>query len=212
MLFDPSEEQFDLPAAAIQFGDGEWGKGDLVGEKNQGSVLLCIMVFNAPKLFGIVGGTVNTGEHNGLIADQSGRPVDGMGIEATKSGVGFGPQEEEAAGLMQAVETGEVEIAAIHDVEGSGFGQEQVQDVEVMELAVGNVNECRDMTAEIEQRMKLDRRFGFTEMGPWEQRQAKINLITHKFQPQLTGDRATEESAQRHERVEEPNQRVGSGG
>ena len=38
------------------------------------------------------------------------------------------------------------------------------------------------------------------------------NLITHKFQPQLTGDRATEESAQRHERVEEPDQRVGSGG
>ena len=41
---------------------------------------------------------------------------------------------------------------------------------------------------------------------------AKHFLITHKFQPQLTGDRATEESAQRHERVEEPNQRVGSGG
>ena len=41
---------------------------------------------------------------------------------------------------------------------------------------------------------------------------SKKNLITHKFQPQLTGDRATEESAQRHERVEEPNQRVGSGG
>ena len=39
-----------------------------------------------------------------------------------------------------------------------------------------------------------------------------IFLITHKCQPQLTGDRATEESAQRHERVEEPNQRVGSGG
>ena len=37
-------------------------------------------------------------------------------------------------------------------------------------------------------------------------------LITHKCQPQLTGDRATEESAQRHERVEEPDQRVGSGG
>ena len=98
-----------------------------------------------------------------------------MGIEATKSGVGFGPQEEEAAGLMQAVETGEVEIAAIHDVEGSGFGQEQVQDVDVMELAVGNVNECRDMPAEIEQRMKLDRRFGFTEMGPREQGQSKID-------------------------------------
>ena len=43
-------------------------------------------------------------------------------------------------------------------------------------------------------------------------RPSKLFLITHKFQPQLTGDRATEESAQRHERVEEPDQRVGSGG
>ena len=42
--------------------------------------------------------------------------------------------------------------------------------------------------------------------------EGKNYLITHKFQPQLTGDRATEESAQRHERVEEPDQRVGSGG
>ena len=42
--------------------------------------------------------------------------------------------------------------------------------------------------------------------------EVKSILITHKCQPQLTGDRATEESAQRHERVEEPDQRVGSGG
>ena len=44
------------------------------------------------------------------------------------------------------------------------------------------------------------------------QSRTSVYLITHKFQPQLTGDRATEESAQRHERVEEPDQRVGSGG
>ena len=168
MLFDPSEEQFNLPAAAIQCGNGEWGKGELVGEKNQGSVLLCIMVFDAPKLLGVVGGTVNTGEQDGLITDQSGGAVDGMGIEATESGVGFSPQEEEAAGLMQTVETGKVKIAAIHDVEGSGFGQEQIQDVDVMELAVGNMDECRDMGAEIQQSMQLDRRFGFAEMSPRE--------------------------------------------
>ena len=66
-------------------------------------------------------------------------------------------------------------VTAIHDVEGSGLGQKQVQDVDVMELAVGNVNECRDMTTEIEQRMKLDRRLGFAKMGPREQRQAQIN-------------------------------------
>ena len=35
-----------------------------------------------------------------------------------------------------------------------------------------------------------------------------VFLIRMKFQPQLTGDRATEESAQRHERVEEPNREL----
>lgn len=92
MLFDPSEEEFDFPAAAVQFGKGEWGKGELIGEKNQGSILFDIMVFDAPELFRIVGGSVKAGEQNGLIADQSGGAVDGMGIEATESGVGFGPQ------------------------------------------------------------------------------------------------------------------------
>lgn len=76
--------------------------------------------------------------------------------------------KEEATGLMQAVETGKVEIAAIHDVEGSGFGQEQVQDVDVMELAVGNMDECRDVGTEIQQRMQFDGRLGFAEMSPGE--------------------------------------------
>ena len=59
---------------------------------------------------------------------------------------------------------------------------------------------------------ELPNRTGKDQLLTYGQLLAKVNLITHKFQPQLTGDRATEESAQRHERVEEPDQRVGSGG
>ena len=35
MLFDPSEEQLDLPAAALEFGDGERRQGDVIGQKDQ---------------------------------------------------------------------------------------------------------------------------------------------------------------------------------
>ena len=35
MLLDPLEEQFDLPAAAVELGDGERGQGEVVGEKDQ---------------------------------------------------------------------------------------------------------------------------------------------------------------------------------
>ena len=76
---------------------------------------------------------------------------------------------------MQAVEAGEVEIGAIHDVESPGFGQEQVYDVDIMSLAVGDVDEGGDMAAQVEQGMQLHRRLGFAEMGPREQGQAKID-------------------------------------
>lgn len=35
MLFDPFEEQFDLPSALVEFGDSQCGKDKIVGEKNE---------------------------------------------------------------------------------------------------------------------------------------------------------------------------------
>jgi hypothetical protein len=35
MLFDPFEEEFDLPAAAVELGDGQGWNGEVVGQKDQ---------------------------------------------------------------------------------------------------------------------------------------------------------------------------------
>ena len=35
MLLDPFEEQFDLPAAMIQLRNGQGGRGEIVGQKDQ---------------------------------------------------------------------------------------------------------------------------------------------------------------------------------
>jgi hypothetical protein len=35
MLFDPFEEQFDLPAAVIELRNGKGGQGEVVGQKDQ---------------------------------------------------------------------------------------------------------------------------------------------------------------------------------
>ena len=35
MLFDPPEEQFDLPSALVEFGNGQRGKDEIVGQKNE---------------------------------------------------------------------------------------------------------------------------------------------------------------------------------
>ena len=90
------------------------------------SILLVDTKEDAPQRVGIVRSTIDTGEPDGLIADQPGCPVDLMGVQTTEPGVGLGPQDKEAAGLMQAVETGEVEFDYLF--RGSGRrGQQRIQ-------------------------------------------------------------------------------------
>jgi len=54
---------------------------------------------------------------------------------------------------VKIIQTGEVKVSSIHDIKGSGFGDEQVEDVDVVEFAVGNVNESGDIAVQIKQGM-----------------------------------------------------------
>jgi hypothetical protein len=47
--------------------------------------------------------------------------------------------------------------------------------VNVVQLAIRHVDEARDVAAQVQQRVHLDRRFGGAEMGPRKDRQTKID-------------------------------------
>ena len=73
---------------------------------------------------------------------------------------------------MQALE---VEIAAVHHVEGAGLGQQLVEHVDVVQFPVGDVDEARDVAAQVDQRVQFDRRLGRSERCPREQRQTQVD-------------------------------------
>ena len=52
---------------------------------------------------------------------------------------------------MQIVQPREVQVTAIHDVEGAGFEAQQVQHIHICHLAVADVDEDRDGPAQVEQ-------------------------------------------------------------
>src|SRR5712691_8439378 len=82
---------------------------------------------------------------------------------------------EEAAGLVEAIQALEVEEAAIHNVEGAGLGQQLVEDVDLVHLAITNVDEGGDVAAQIQQRVQLDGRLGQAERRPRKYRQTEID-------------------------------------
>ena len=174
MLLDPFEEQLDLPAVAVKFRDRERGQGEIVGKKDQRPVLLLIPVFDSSQGIGVAVNCLDAGKPNGLVADQPCRSVHRTGIQPVPLGVGFGPDDKERAVLMHEMESGKIEIGAIHDIEGAGFGNQDVEDVDIVQLSIGNVHECGDMATQVQQGMEFDRRLGLAERNPGKQVQAQM--------------------------------------
>ena len=68
MLFDPFEEQFDLPTAAIQIGNGHGRQGEVVGQKHEASVGVFVEEADSPELFWIVLPGIEVLRENNLVA------------------------------------------------------------------------------------------------------------------------------------------------
>ena len=69
---------------------------------------------------------------------------------------------------MQDLEAGEIDVGVIHDVDGSGLRQEQVEGMDVVQLAVRDVDEARNAAPQIEQGVHLDCPLGGAEVRPRE--------------------------------------------
>ena len=149
MLLDPFEEQLHLPATAVQLCDPQGWQCGVVGEKFQSFVALFVMILDAPEFFRIVVRSFHTSEAHGLIADHTGATVNRVGVKSSQGGIGFGTKHEETAKLMQSEKAGEVKVGAIHDVEGAAFRQQYIHDINIMQFAIGDMDECWDISLQI---------------------------------------------------------------
>ena len=98
-----------------------------------------------------------------------------MGITALGFEVGLGTGHKEAFRLVQLIKPIEVDVASVHDVESTGLGQQQVQDVDVVQFAVADVEKRRDIATQIEERVQLDGCLGRAKRRPRKDRQAQVD-------------------------------------
>ena len=73
------------------------------------------------------------------------------------------------------VEPREIDVASIHHVERTGFEGQHVQHVYVAQLAIADVDESGDRTAQVQQRVQLDGCLGGSKRRPVEQAQTQID-------------------------------------
>jgi len=175
MLLDPAKEQLDFPTALIELSNRQSGKKKVVGEKHETFLTLPIEVPYAPQSFGIAALGNGIVEHDDLIALQTRLLVDGLGIHSPAVEAFFRPRHKERSRLMHAVESFEIEIASVHQVNRSGLPDQLIEDVDLVDLPTGDDHHCGNAAAQIEQRVELDSGLAAAELRPGEERQTQID-------------------------------------
>jgi len=94
VLLEPTEEEFHLPAALLELGDGQRGQGEVVGEEDEPAAVFRIEVANPPEAFrvALVAGEAEVPDD--LIGGDPARPVDRPRIEVPEPEVPLGPRHE----------------------------------------------------------------------------------------------------------------------
>ena len=126
------------------------GKAKWVGQEVEGRLRMCIAVLDTSQWLWVVGGGVDAGQDDGLVAEQAGCFIDGSGITASVASIGLGADNKEGSGGIQEKQALEIQVGAVHDIAGAGLGYQQVEDVDIMQFTFGEVHKGGDIAAQVQ--------------------------------------------------------------
>ena len=175
VLFDPLEEEFDLPAVFVQGCDGGGRQTGVVGQEDQRFFGAGVRKPNTPNMFGIVLDGVEALEHHALIGDHPSVSIGWGRVDASGSKVVLGAGDKKGARLMKAIKPLEIHVASVHHVEGAGLEDEHVEHLGVVGLAVREVYKGWDCAPKVQKGVDLYRRLCRTKQGPRRKAHAQVD-------------------------------------
>lgn len=176
MLLYPSEEQLHLPSLLVQQGDIACLERKVVGQERERSLQFGSVVNDSPESPRIL--------LLGLIARKAYRLVKQKVIRTVKQVLTFYnfivemrllSDDKERVDDVDSVQSGEVIIPFVKDVERIRLIRNVIHRIHVMELGLRDMNVGRYLGHNIKQGVNLDASLGFSEGCPLEQTQAEVN-------------------------------------
>ncbi len=168
MLLDPLEEEFDLPALLVDLRDGQRGQREVVGEELESLAGYWVAIADAAQRVRVGRSRGKRGQDDRLIRTYPCALVGRMRIPALQQNVLFRPRDEERGAEREAIEPLEIEVAAVHDIVGSGLDLDPVEGMDIVQFSVGNMQKSRDIAVKIEQRVQFDAAFFPCGIWPME--------------------------------------------
>src|SRR5207247_6904840 len=115
-------------------------------------------------------------ERNDLIANHSRSSVHRLRVESLEGEALFCTSDKVGCSEMQLVQAREIEITAIHDIEGAGFEAELIQNVDLVNFAMSNDHHSWNVAPQVEQGVQFHRCLVLAKLGPGNKRQRQVDV------------------------------------
>jgi hypothetical protein len=112
-----------------------------------------------------------------LIADKAVAPVHLSRVKAPGVHVAFGTGHKEGAGLMHLKQASKLDVASVLDVECTSFQNQDIQNINLVHLAIADVEEGRNRASEVQQGVQHDGCLCFAKQRPVKQAQIHIDGV-----------------------------------
>src|SRR5438093_5919989 len=144
------EEQFNLPSRLVDLRNRQGGKGKIVCEELQSLIGLLVDESDTAQGIGIDLDGFQGRENNSVIGPQAGGLVDRTRITPLQENVLFSPYDEKRRRHFKNEEPLKIDVPTVHYVERTGFRKNLVEDVHIVDLAIRNVDERRNVPMQID--------------------------------------------------------------
>ena len=175
VTLDPLEEKFHAPPQLVEPSDGQSWQVKVVRQEHQYFSGFRITEGNPSQFLRVLASAFGRGHSYDLVATQSSGPINRARLNAGKPHAPFCTRHEEGANHYKEVESCEIEIAAVHDVEAPRFENDFVKCMNNSAFPISDVHECWDWPPHIEQGMELDGGISAPVSSPWKEGQAEID-------------------------------------
>src|ERR1700726_4038570 len=168
MLFDPSEQQFDLPSAFVEGGDLNCRAGKIVGEERHHTAVLAPDLDTAQR--DRQPGVALAGEHDLVIGDDLEAIALALAIGAmllcTKTHVRLRPGNKESPAIIELLPPVEAAIPLVEHIGCAGFDRYLTANLNIVDIGGRDLDACRNICQGIVDDMQLHAADAGRSMSP----------------------------------------------
>lgn len=175
MLLNPFEEQFYVPALLIKLSHQQSRQSKVIGQESQAAQVVSVIESDSAQFVGIVSGGVETAQRDDLIAAQPCGSVDGLRNQPAVIHTTFGADDEPSARSFDGVQPCVIDIASVHEIEGSRFVDQGVEPLNFLRFCRGNLDSCWQGSSQIQLRVELNGGTFPVELCPRTEAQSQID-------------------------------------